>query len=344
MMHTHDTEIQPGRSDQVKLIVMLGLLVAIAPLTIDMYLPALPSIATCWAPRPRQCSSPWLAHCRPRRRPARHRPDLGRGGPASPIIVGVGVHILASLFCPLRRTWRCSARCAWSRASAPRRPPWSRRPWCGTSSAPPDGGEGVLPADARHRRGPDPGPDPGQPGAAADRRGRAYSVRWPCWAWPSCCWPSSRCPRRFLPRAAPHRRSPGHHRRLRRRCCATGPSSGWCWWPGSGHGVDLRLRGRIVVRVPGAVRARHPAVRPAVRRRRGRADRGPASSTCGCSTATRRSRFWSSGSALSARSVRSPWWCSPPPVPAASPSRWSGRCCSSSRPVVSRCPTRRRWP
>jgi len=45
-MHTHDTEIQPGRPDQVKLIVVLGLLVAIGPLTIDMYLPALPTIAT----------------------------------------------------------------------------------------------------------------------------------------------------------------------------------------------------------------------------------------------------------------------------------------------------------
>ena len=45
-MHTHDTEIRPDRSDQVKLIVVLGLLVAIGPLTIDMYLPALPTIAT----------------------------------------------------------------------------------------------------------------------------------------------------------------------------------------------------------------------------------------------------------------------------------------------------------
>src|SRR5262245_20288726 len=45
-MHTHDAEMQPGGSDRVKLIVVLGLLVAIGPLTIDMYLPALPTIAT----------------------------------------------------------------------------------------------------------------------------------------------------------------------------------------------------------------------------------------------------------------------------------------------------------
>src|SRR5688572_401169 len=45
-MEQSEVVSQPDKRERIRLIVVLGLLIAIGPLTIDMYLPALPSITT----------------------------------------------------------------------------------------------------------------------------------------------------------------------------------------------------------------------------------------------------------------------------------------------------------
>ena len=99
-MHTHDTEIQPGRSDQVKLIVVLGLLVAIGPLTIDMYLPALPTIATqlhaSAAAAQLTLTGTLLGLAVGQLAIGPVSDAIGR---RRPLIAGVALHIVASLLC-----------------------------------------------------------------------------------------------------------------------------------------------------------------------------------------------------------------------------------------------------
>jgi DHA1 family bicyclomycin/chloramphenicol resistance-like MFS transporter len=99
-MHAHDTETQPGRSDQVKLIVVLGLLVAIGPLTIDMYLPALPTMATqlhaTAAAAQLTLTGTLLGLAVGQLAIGPVSDAIGR---RMPLIAGVALHIIASLLC-----------------------------------------------------------------------------------------------------------------------------------------------------------------------------------------------------------------------------------------------------
>jgi DHA1 family bicyclomycin/chloramphenicol resistance-like MFS transporter len=99
-MHADDAEIQPGRSDQVKLIVVLGLLVAIGPLTIDMYLPALPTIA---AQLHASAAAAQLTLTGTLFGLAIGQLAIGpfsdAVGRRTPLIAGVALHIIASLLC-----------------------------------------------------------------------------------------------------------------------------------------------------------------------------------------------------------------------------------------------------
>src|SRR5215470_1313852 len=97
---TQDAETQPDRSDQVKLIVVLGLLVAIGPLTIDMYLPALPTIATqlhaSAAAAQLTLTGTLLGLAVGQLAIGPLSDAIGR---RAPLIAGVGLHIIASLLC-----------------------------------------------------------------------------------------------------------------------------------------------------------------------------------------------------------------------------------------------------
>src|SRR5262245_30559028 len=101
-MRAHDTQVQPGRSDQVKLIVVLGLLVAIGPLTIDMYLPALPTIATQMhasaAAAQLTLTGTLLGLAGGQLAIGPLSDAIGR---RAPLIAGVGLHIIASLLCAM---------------------------------------------------------------------------------------------------------------------------------------------------------------------------------------------------------------------------------------------------
>jgi MFS transporter, DHA1 family, multidrug resistance protein len=98
--HTAPTGAEPTRSERVRVILVLGALVALGPLTIDMYLPALPAIAdnlhTSSAAAQLTLTGTLLG--------------LGLGqlviGPLSdavgrrvPLITGTALHIVASLLC-----------------------------------------------------------------------------------------------------------------------------------------------------------------------------------------------------------------------------------------------------
>ena len=98
------TDIPDGVSgrERAKLIVVLGLLVAIAPLTIDMYLPSLPSIAldlhTTATAVQLTLAGTLLGLAVGQLFIGPISDAVGR---RTPIIVGLGVHILASLLCLL---------------------------------------------------------------------------------------------------------------------------------------------------------------------------------------------------------------------------------------------------
>ena len=206
-MDTHDTGIQPGRSGQVKLIVILGLMVAIAPLTIDMYLPALPAITTdlhTTAAAVQLTLTGTLA-------------GLALGqlfiGPISdavgrraPLITGVGLHILASVLCAfapnigtlgalrlLQGLGTAAAAVVATRSSGTSSPARAAKVFSRLMLV-----IGIAPILA---------PTLGSQ-VLRLTRGAASSARSPCWASRSCCWPAGPAGD-AAPRAPPQRRGRG---------------------------------------------------------------------------------------------------------------------------------------
>ena len=340
-------EVLPGdlmtSRQRARLVLVLGSLIAIGPLTIDMYLPALPAITTTCRP-PSAAVQLTLTGT---------LVGLALGqlliGPLSDAVgrrrrcwPAWSLHVLAPLLCVVRaERSRCSAPCGCCRAwASPRlggrdgdgaRPVQRRR-------LRPD----LLPADAGHGRRADPGADAGQRGAAAGPTGAASSWRSPCSAsllivvaaLPAC---RRRC------RAHRRRRGgvAGTVRGLPRRCCATGPSSGLVLVAGLAMAALFAYVSGSVVRLPGAVRPRRAAVRARLRGRRGRPDRRhpvqrPAAAPLHPAA--------DPGRAADRRHRRPGccWSCSPPPASAAWPacSSRSGWCWP--RPG-SPCRTRPRW-
>ena len=186
------------RAQRTRLVVVLGLLIAIGPLTIDMYLPALPSITADLATTAAAVQLTLTGTLA----------GLALGqlfiGPLSdavgrrlPLIAGLVVHVVASLLCVVAPEHRNARRAA--RAAGPgdggglgRRMAVVRDMFSGSLAA-----KAVLPADAGHGRRADPGADPGQRRCCASRSGAASS-----WCWPlfgvalvalAVRW---RCPRR----------------------------------------------------------------------------------------------------------------------------------------------------
>ena len=110
---------------RLRLVLVLGALIALGPLTIDMYLPALPTIVDDLGTTSAAVQLTLTGTLA----------GLALGqllvGPLSdtfgrrrPLLVGVGVHVLASLLCLVAPNIGCWAACGCCRASVRRRRPW----------------------------------------------------------------------------------------------------------------------------------------------------------------------------------------------------------------------------
>ncbi|MDQ0082719.1 MFS family permease [Variovorax boronicumulans] len=118
--------------------IVLGLLTAIGPCAIDMYLPALPAIGHALGADPHAVQASLMAFFI-----ATGAGQLVAGplsdmfGRKRPMYVGLAVFAGASIGCALARTLACSSPFASCRGSAPARA-WSRRaPWCATCTPAP---------------------------------------------------------------------------------------------------------------------------------------------------------------------------------------------------------------
>ena len=124
---------QPG--GLVRTIVVLGSMIAIAPLTIDLYLPALPSITTDLMT---DATSVQLTLTGTLIGLAVGQVLIGplsdALGRRRPLIAGLATHVVASLFCVVAPNIAVLGRCGCCRGSAPRPPRSSRPPSCGTCS------------------------------------------------------------------------------------------------------------------------------------------------------------------------------------------------------------------
>ena len=268
-----DGSPRPGTA---RLALVLGAFVALGPLTIDMYLPALPTHhrraghdlgdgaadAHRHADRPRRWASSSSGRCRTR---------WAAGARCWP---GPRCTWSPRCWCSSRRTSPSSVYCACSRASGTAagaviahgdRPRPVHRP---------GRGDDAVAAVPRARRGAGARPDRRRGAAAVHRPGAASSRCSPPTA--CCCWSSSAVVlRETLP---PERRATAAGCAApcapTACCCATAPTSGLVLVAGLTMAGAVQLRLRLVVRLPGGVRARRAAVRPAVRRRGVLADRG----------------------------------------------------------------------
>jgi DHA1 family bicyclomycin/chloramphenicol resistance-like MFS transporter len=196
-----------------RVVLVLGALIALGPATIDMYLPALPTLGEDLAATPGAGAADPHRHARrPRARAARPRTGVGRGRPSAAVLVGTAVHVLASLLCMvapnvavlggLRLVQGLSAAAAAVVATAVVRDLYS-----GNTAA-------VVLSRLMLVLGVAPVLAPTVGGSCcASPTGAASSARWPCWVRCCCSWPPGAA--RDAPAvAAPHRRRRRHRPRL----------------------------------------------------------------------------------------------------------------------------------
>ncbi len=134
-------EVLPGdlmtNRQRAQLVLVLGALIAIGPLTIDMYLPALPAITADLQTTETAVQLTLTGTL----------VGLALGqlliGPLSdvvgrrvPLLAGLAAHVVASVAVRVRTQHRrARRRCAYCRGSASRPPRWSRWRWSATCSA-----------------------------------------------------------------------------------------------------------------------------------------------------------------------------------------------------------------
>ena len=175
-----------ANAESIKMIVVLGLLVALGPLTIDMYLPALPKIAedlSVSSSVAQLTLTGTLAGLAIGQLVIGPLSDsLGR---RRPLFAGIVLHMVASLMClfapniavlGIARGLQGFGAAAAHGGGDRRR----RRPVQGQRR-----GHGDVAADAGARRGAGAGAVAGRGGAVARRPGTGCSPRW--WCWPARC-------------------------------------------------------------------------------------------------------------------------------------------------------------